>query len=114
MWLQEFLSKGLLYGCTMCGDCVLYACGFLCYQSGCPKKSVNGPCGGSINGYCELYPGKKKCYWVKVYNQMKGVSQNVTYTAPPIPARNQTLRKTSSWINYFMGRDHRKLHFTKD
>ena len=114
VWLQELLSKGLLYGCTMCGDCVLYACGFLCYRSGCPKKMMNGPCGGSINGFCEVYPDKKKCYWVKVYRQLKGVSQHVTYTAPPIPARDNNLNKTSSWINFFMGRDHRRLHFEND
>jgi methylenetetrahydrofolate reductase (NADPH) len=114
VWVQEMFSKGLLYGCTMCGDCVLYACGFLCYRSGCPKKMVNGPCGGSINGFCEVHPEKKKCYWIKVYRQLKGVSQHVTYTAPPIPARDNALNKTSSWINFFMGRDHRRLQFEDD
>ena len=114
LWLQEFLSKGLLYGCTMCGDCVLYSCGFLCYQAGCPKKMVNGPCGGSVNGFCEVFPGKKKCYWVKVYKQLKGVARHVTFTAPPIPARDNSLNRTSSWINFFLGRDHRKMHFEKD
>jgi len=114
LWLQELLSKGLFYGCAMCGDCVLYACGFLCYRAGCPKKAMNGPCGGSMNGFCEVYPGKKKCYWVKVFKQLKGVTQHVTYTAPPLPARNNKLNKTSSWINYFLGRDHRKIHFEDD
>jgi methylenetetrahydrofolate reductase (NADPH) len=114
LWLQEFLSKGLLYGCTMCGDCVLYACGFLCYQSECPKKMANGPCGGSINGYCEVFPDKKTCCWVKIYKQMKGASQHVTFSAPPIPARDSKLNKTSSWINFFLGKDHRKMHFEND
>ena len=114
IWLLEFLSKGLLYGCNMCGDCVLYACGFLCYQSGCPKKMANGPCGGSINGYCEVFPDKKSCYWVKVYKHLKGVSQHVTFMAPPIPARDTALNKTSSWINFFQGRDHRKMQFEDD
>jgi methylenetetrahydrofolate reductase (NADPH) len=98
----------------MCGDCVLYACGFLCYQSGCPKKMANGPCGGSINGYCEVFPDKKLCFWVRVYKQMKGVSQHVTFSAPPIPARGSQLNKTSSWINFFLGKDHRKMHFEDD
>ena len=111
IWLLEFLSKGILYGCKMCGDCVLYSCGFLCYQSGCPKKMVNGPCGGSINGYCEVFPDKKLCFWVRVYRQLKGASQHVTFSAPPIPARVTQLYKTSSWINFFLGKDHRKMHF---
>lgn len=111
IWLLEYISKGILYGCKMCGDCTLYACGFLCYQAGCPKKMVNGPCGGSIDGYCEVFPAKKKCYWVKVYHNMKGVQQHVTFTAPPVPAGDPVLNRTSSWINYFLGKDHRKMKF---
>jgi len=111
LWLLEYVSKRLLYGCNMCGDCTLYACGFLCYQSGCPKRMLNGPCGGSIDGYCEVYPEKKRCFWVKVYHHMKGVEQHVTFAAPPIPARNTSLKRTSSWINFFMGRDHRRMKF---
>ena len=114
LWLLEYVSKGPLYGCNMCGDCTLYACGFLCYQSGCPKKLQNGPCGGSIDGDCEVFPEKKRCYWVKVYHNMKGVRQHVTFTAPPIPARNISLNRTSSWINFFTGKDHRKMVFKQD
>jgi len=114
IWFLEYLSKGLLYGCKMCGDCVLYACGFRCYQSECPKKMENGPCGGSVNGYCEAFPDKKLCFWVRVYKQLKGVSQNVTFKANPIPPRNNSLYKTSSWINFFLGKDHRKMHFDDD
>jgi len=114
LWLLEFLSKRPLYGCTMCGDCTLYACGFLCYQSGCPKKMLNGPCGGSLEGYCEVFPEKKRCFWVKVYHNLKGVRQHVTFVAPPIPARNTALARTSSWINFFMGRDHRRMKFEGD
>jgi len=109
LWLLEYVAKRMLYGCNMCGDCTLYACGFLCYQSGCPKKMLNGPCGGSIDGYCEVFPGRKRCYWVKVYHHMKGVRQHVSFVAPPIPARDVTLDRTSSWINFFMGKDHRKM-----
>ena len=111
LWLLEYLSKRPLYGCNMCGDCTLYACGFLCYQSGCPKKMLNGPCGGSTDGYCEVFPEKKRCFWVRVYHHMKGVRQHVTFVAPPIPARNTSLKRTSSWINFFMGRDHRRMKF---
>ena len=111
LWLLEYLSKRPLYGCKMCGDCTLYACGFLCYQSGCPKKMLNGPCGGSIEGYCEVFPEQKRCYWARVYHNMKGVRQHVTFTSPPIPARDTSLDRTSSWINFFLGRDHRKIKF---
>ena len=111
IWLLEYISKRPLYGCNMCGDCTLYACGFLCYQSGCPKKMLNGPCGGSIEGYCEVFPEKKRCFWVRVYHHMKGVRQHVTFVAPPIAARDTSLKRSSSWINFFVGKDHRKMKF---
>jgi methylenetetrahydrofolate reductase (NADPH) len=114
IWLQEYLPKRILYGCKMCGDCLLYACGFLCYRSGCPKKMANGPCGGSVDGYCEVFPNKKLCFWVKVYNNMKGAKQHVTYVAPPIPARDITLDRTCSWVNFFLGRDHRRMKQDND
>jgi len=72
---------------------------------------LNGPCGGSSEGYCEVFPEKKRCYWVKVYHHMKGVNQHVTFVAPPIPARDTSLHRTSSWINFFLGKDHRKMNF---
>ena len=111
LWLFEYISKRPLYGCNMCGDCTLYACGFLCYQSGCPKKTLNGPCGGSIEGYCEAFPEKKRCFWVRVYHNMKGVRQHVSFVAPPFPARDASLKRTSSWINFFSGKDHRRMKF---
>jgi methylenetetrahydrofolate reductase (NADPH) len=114
IWLQEYLPKRILYGCRMCGDCLLYACGFLCYQSGCPKKIANGPCGGSMDGYCEVFPDKKLCFWVKVYNNMKGVRHNITFVTPPIPTRDMKLDRTCSWINFFLGKDHRKMKLFDD
>jgi methylenetetrahydrofolate reductase (NADPH) len=30
----------------------------------CPKSQRNGPCGGSTDGWCEVYPGKTRCIWV--------------------------------------------------
>jgi len=36
----------------------------------CPKRMLNGPCGGVNNGLCEL--GEKPCVWVKVYAKLAG------------------------------------------
>jgi hypothetical protein len=37
--------------------------------SECPKKMLNGPCGGVNNGICEI--GGKPCVWVRVYGKLK-------------------------------------------
>ena len=104
----EWLSKAPLYRCGMCGDCTLYACGFFCSESGCPKRMVNGPCGGSRGGECEMsFAGT--CLWVKVYERLKSRVERPAFTAPPIPPKDRRLEGTSSWINFCLGRDHRKL-----
>ena len=105
----EFLSKAPVYGCRMCGDCTLYACGFLCYEAGCPKRNLNGPCGGSVDGFCEVHPGRELCFWVRVYDCLKWKSARPTFTAPAIPPKDRGLDGTCSWINFCLGRDHRHI-----
>ena len=40
--------------CVMCGECIIDIFEGLCPISRCPKSMLNGPCGGSINGKCEI------------------------------------------------------------
>ena len=40
--------------CNLCGECIQYLFDGLCPISRCPKNMLNGPCGGSINGKCEV------------------------------------------------------------
>jgi methylenetetrahydrofolate reductase (NADPH) len=108
LFILEWLSKAPLYHCRMCGDCTLYACGFYCSESGCPKRMVNGPCGGSLDGGCEV-PSAGICLWVKVYDRLKSRVARPTFTAPPIPPKDRRLAGSCSWINFCLGRDHRKL-----
>jgi methylenetetrahydrofolate reductase (NADPH) len=109
LWLVEYISKRPLYGCRMCGDCTLYASAFICYEQACPKKMLNGPCGGSIDGWCEVHPGGKKCLWVRVYGMLKAASPRPSFATGPIPPKDRRLDGTCSWINFFLGRDHRKM-----
>jgi methylenetetrahydrofolate reductase (NADPH) len=106
LWLAEYASKRPLYGCRMCGDCTLYACGFLCVESGCPKRMVNGPCGGSRDGRCEV-AGAGTCLWVTAYRRLKDTPAGPGFPSPPIPAKDRSLQGTSSWLNFCLGRDHR-------
>jgi methylenetetrahydrofolate reductase (NADPH) len=89
-----------------CGDCALIDTAYICPMSQCPKGQRNGPCGGSYEGWCEVYPGEKYCIWVRAYGRLKKHNQEDNigeYIAPPC---DWELQHTSSWLNYYLGRDH--------
>ncbi|MFP3898870.1 MAG: methylenetetrahydrofolate reductase C-terminal domain-containing protein [Dehalococcoidia bacterium] len=48
--------------CAACGDCILALTGGICPIARCAKSLLNGPCGGSQNGKCEIDP-EKDCAW---------------------------------------------------
>lgn len=104
----EHVVKKVLFGCRMCGDCTLSESGYLCPQSGCPKKMINGPCGGSIKGFCEVYPNQRKCFWVNVYDKLPDTRYEVISKSDLLPPKNWSLAESSSWINYYTGKDHHK------
>ncbi|OQX19647.1 MAG: hypothetical protein BWK76_03925 [Desulfobulbaceae bacterium A2] len=106
--LLELLSKVPLFGCHLCGDCTLSESAYLCPQSGCPKRLVNGPCGGSREGRCEVHP-ERPCFWVRVYECGRRPADAAELgQAPSLPPKDWSLSRGSSWINFFTGRDHRK------
>ncbi|MCK4839800.1 MAG: methylenetetrahydrofolate reductase C-terminal domain-containing protein [Desulfobulbaceae bacterium] len=105
----EHLVKLMLFGCKNCGDCTLAELGFLCPQRGCAKYLLNGPCGGSRDGWCEVYPGQKKCLYVQVYERLKAVAQDGSMKSGGVPPRDWALNESSSWINFFLQRDHTNL-----
>jgi len=105
----EHLIKKFLFHCRMCGDCTLAESSYLCPQSGCPKRMVNGPCGGSIDGYCEVYPKEKICFWVRSYHRGPEPDCRKIHKLKSIPPKDWSLNQTSSWLNYFSGKDHVRL-----
>jgi ferredoxin len=56
--------------CTQCGTCILGETGGICPITSCHKGLVNGPCGGTNNGKCEIDP-EKDCAWTLIYNRLK-------------------------------------------
>ena len=56
--------------CTQCGTCILGETGEICPVTSCHKGLVNGPCGGTNNGKCEIDP-EKDCAWTLIYNRLK-------------------------------------------
>jgi hypothetical protein len=63
----EYAIKSPLFGCRMCGNCLLQETAFICPME-CPKGLRNGPCGGSTPEYC--YVDKTRpCIWYKIYER---------------------------------------------
>ena len=56
--------------CNLCGECVLEDFAGLCPVTRCPKGMLNGPCGGSKNGKCEINPNLE-CVWNAIYERLK-------------------------------------------
>lgn len=102
----EHLAKGITNDCLRCGDCGLPDAAYVCPTSQCPKGQRNGPCGGSFEGWCEVYPGEKQCIYVRAYQRLKHYGKEETLGEYQVPPVNYDLLWTASWLNYFMGRDH--------
>jgi methylenetetrahydrofolate reductase (NADPH) len=64
---MERVVKGPLWGCRMCGNCLLQETAFVCPME-CPKGLRNGPCGGSTSEFC--YVDKTRpCIWYKIFDR---------------------------------------------
>ncbi len=57
--------------CAGCGDCVLEKFGGICPIARCSKSLLNGPCGGSQDGKCEVDPENIDCVWQLIFDRMK-------------------------------------------
>jgi len=56
--------------CLGCGDCMLYEFGGVCPLARCSKHLLNGPCGGSMNGRCEVNPDVP-CAWQLIIDRLE-------------------------------------------
>lgn len=97
----EEALKAPLFGCQMCGHCVLSEFAYLCPQSQCAKGLLNGPCGGSRDGWCEVWPGKKRCFYVRVYERLKALGHECEFLRRALPPRDWQDWKGSSWLKAF-------------
>lgn len=60
--------------CAACGDCILGLTGGICTIARCSKSLLNGPCGGSEAGHCEINP-EVDCAWQLIYDRMKSLGK---------------------------------------
>lgn len=92
----ERLTKGLLFDCRMCGQCVLSSTGMSCPMN-CPKTLRNGPCGGvRPGGFCEVDP-QMRCVWVMAWEGAARMRDGARIgdVQPPV---DRSLQGSSSWL----------------
>ncbi len=60
--------------CMQCGNCVLAQTAGICPLVRCAKSLMNGPCGGSVDGKCEISPDTP-CAWQMIYDRLAALGQ---------------------------------------
>ena len=60
--------------CLGCGDCVLEKTGGICPIARCAKSLLNGPCGGSSDGKCEISKDTD-CAWHLIIERLEALGQ---------------------------------------
>lgn len=73
--------------CDACNQCFLNTTGGICPIVDCTKSLVNGPCGGTKNGKCEIDPNKD-CAWEKIYNKLKAQGRLEEFLNQPVQLRD--------------------------
>lgn len=70
--------------CIACGECLLDKTGGVCPMTLCAKNLLNGPCGGTNHGKCEV-DAQRDCAWTLIYNRLKGLGRLdlMTRVLPP-------------------------------
>jgi ferredoxin len=84
-FLGETKNQGLwVENCLGCGDCMLYYFGGVCPLARCSKQLFNGPCGGSVNGRCEINP-ELDCAWQQIIDRLSkfGALDKLEEVYPP-------------------------------
>jgi len=60
--------------CMQCGSCVLAQTAGICPLVRCAKSLLNGPCGGSVDGKCEVSPDIP-CAWQMIIDRLAALGQ---------------------------------------
>ena len=70
--------------CQACGNCILHLTGGICPITRCSKQLLNGPCGGSQDGKCEINP-ETPCAWQLIWERMSalGLLDRLMELQPP-------------------------------
>jgi len=82
--------------CTQCGACILGETGGICPVTTCHKGLVNGPCGGTNNGKCEI-DANKDCAWTLIYHRLKALNRLDAMRRLQKPRNHQASLRPGKW-----------------
>ncbi len=60
--------------CQACGQCILATTGSICPVARCAKRLLNGPCGGSTTGKCEIN-AEVDCAWQLIVDRLQALDK---------------------------------------
>ncbi len=60
--------------CAQCGNCKLGKTAAICPIVRCAKSLQNGPCGGSVNGKCEV-DANTPCAWQQIIDRLSAIGE---------------------------------------
>ena len=69
--VQNLGKNSFIQYCETCGNCLLAVTGGVCPIAGCAKHLNNGPCGGTVDGLCEVGGYTRPCAWIDIYKRLK-------------------------------------------
>ena len=94
MFMGETERFGIFHNrCYACGDCILDETGGICPITRSAKGLLNGPCGGFVEGKCEVGGYEEDCAWTLIYNRLKDQDRLELFTKfrPPRDYSKKTL-----------------------
>jgi NAD-dependent dihydropyrimidine dehydrogenase PreA subunit len=75
LFIGETVMRGVwTENCLACGQCKLGYFGAICPVTRCSKKLMNGPCGGSKGGRCEIDPDIP-CGWDQIMKRLAAIGE---------------------------------------
>jgi methylenetetrahydrofolate reductase (NADPH) len=123
----ELIIKGPVFGCRMCGNCLLQETALICPME-CPKGLRNGPCGGVTPDKRCYVDETRKCIWYAIYMRAvkTGRKDTLLEILPPLDYNKvgtetwgdviRQVRKvgTISFLRGYLSRDKEKSDSTWD
>lgn len=85
--------------CGYCAQCYLNVTGGVCPVVDCSKGLLNGQCGGSKNGKCEVDPNKD-CAWQKIYERLEKQGRTAEFLNQPVQLRDYSKVKVDEIKKY--------------
>jgi hypothetical protein len=86
LFIGETQSRGVWQeNCLGCGKCKLAHFAAVCPVTRCSKRLMNGPCGGSKNGLCEVNP-EIACGWEMIIRRLEAIGEldRLNEYVPPV------------------------------